>query len=160
MNNIDTSKFDAVLICDDINAFINEGYGDDRTYGHTMQQIGKTTGNNQYLWVDDPKLYAANAFGKLMQNDLNNWKKGFSAKVSDFGKWVVVEVIHHNYLTGRSASKTFLVVFDGGPKGNDAGGGIILSTATKWRTFSGYGQATSYIKSVTTSLENQTSQKI
>jgi hypothetical protein len=96
----------------------------------------------------------------MMLNDLNNWKQGYSANVTDFGKWVVVEVTHHNHVTGRSASKTFLVVFDGGPKGTDKGGGMVLSTANKWRTISGYAQASSYIKSASGALESATSQKL
>ena len=95
-----------------------------------------------------------------MLNDLNSWRAGYSAKVSDFGKWVVVEITYHHHVTGRSASKTFLVVFDGGPKGTDKGGGMIMSTANKWRTISGYSQAVSYIKSAVTSLEGATTQKI
>jgi hypothetical protein len=154
------SKYDAVLICsiDDIVNDINEGYGDERYY--TGAGPGKDAGKTPYLWYDDPRLYASNAFGQLMLNDLNNWRKGYSAKVSDFGKWVVVEVTHHNVVTGRSASKTFLVVFDGGPKGTDKGGGMVLSTATKWRTISGYSQASSYIKSASSALESATSAKL
>ena len=104
-------------------------------------------GKVPYLWYDDPKLYASNAFGQMMLNDLNAWKKGYSAKVTDFGKWVVIEVTYHNHVTGRSASKTFLVVFNGGLDGTDKGGGLVMSTANKWRTISGYNQASSYIKS-------------
>lgn len=150
----DTSKYDAILICNNI----NEGAYDDRSYGSSP--IGKNAGKVPYLWYDDPKLYAANAFGKMMLNDLNNWRTGYSAKVSDFAKWVVVEVTHHNYLTGRSASKTFLVVFNGGESGKDPGGGLVLSTANKWRTISGYSQAVSYIKSAAGALESSTGQKI
>lgn len=154
------SKYDAVLICsiDDIVNDINESYGDERYY--TGAGPGKDAGKTPYLWYDDPRLYASNAFGQLMLNDLNNWRKGYSAKVSDFGKWVVVEVTHHNAVTGRSASKTFLVVFDGGPKGTDKGGGMVLSTANKWRTISGYSQASSYIKSASGALESATSAKL
>ena len=157
MNNIDISKYDAVLICnaDDI---INEAFGDERSY--TGAGYGKTTGNVPYLWYDDPRLYAQNAFGQMMLNDLNNWRKGYSAKVTDFGKWVVVDITYHNVITGRSASKTFLVVFDGGPKGTDKGGGMVLSTANKWRTISGYSQASSYIKSASGALESATSAKL
>lgn len=151
------SKYDAVLICssDDI---INEDYGDSRSY--TGAGPGKNAGKVPYFWYDDPKLYASNAFGKMMLADLNGWRRGYSAKVSDFGKWVVVDVTYHHHVTGRSASKTFLVVFDGGPTGKDEGGGIILSTANKWRTISGYAQAVSYIKSAATALESSTEQKI
>lgn len=156
MNN---SKYDAVLICNiDNDDFIKENYGDERSY--TGANIGKNVGKVPYMWYDDPKLYASNAFGRMMQNDLNNWRKGYSAKVTDFGKWVVVDVTYHNVITGRSASKTFLVVFDGGPKGTDPAGGMVLSTANKWRTISGYSQASSYIKAASGTLESATSQKI
>ena len=154
------SKYDAILICniDDIVNDINESYGDERYYAGAGP--GKDAGKVPYLWYDDPRLYASNAFGQLMLNDLNNWRKGYSAKVTDFGKWVVVEVTHHNVITGRSASKTFLVVFDGGPKGTDKGVGMVLSTANKWRTISGYSQASSYIKSASSALESTTSAKL
>ena len=157
MNNIDISKYDAVLVCN-IENNINEDYGDERAY--TGAGYGKTTGKVPYLWYDDPRLFANNAFGKSIQGALNSWKNGYSAKVSDFGKWVVVEVTYHHHVTGRSASKTFLVVFDGGPKGTDKAGGMILSTANKWRTISGYDQAVSYIKAASGALESATSQKI
>lgn len=157
MNNIDTSKYDAVLVCN-VDDMLNEAFGDERSY--TGAGYGKTTGNVPYLWYDDPRLYASNAFGKMMQNELNNWRNGYSSKVTDFGKWVVVEVTYHHHVTGRSASKTFLVVFDGGPKGTDKGGGMVLSTANKWRTISGYSQAVSYIKSASGALESATSQKL
>ena len=150
------TKYDAILVYKHDN--INENFGDERSY--TGAGPGKNASKVPYFWYDDPRLYAQNAFGKLMLQDLNSWKTGYSAKVTDFAKWVVVEVTYHNYITGRSASKTFLVVFDGGPKGTDKGGGMILSTANKWRTISGYSQAVTYIKSVCTALESATSQKI
>lgn len=151
------SKYDAVLICN-VNDFITEEFGDDRYKAGA--NVGRDYGKVQYFWYDDPKLYAQNAFGRCIQNDLNNWRQGFSAKVTDFGKWVVVDVTHHNHITGRSASKTFLVVFDGGPKGTDKAGGMVLTTANKYRTISGYAQASSYIKSAVAALESSTSQKI
>lgn len=157
INNMSNNKYDAVLVCN-VNDFINEAYGDERSY--TGAGYGRDAGATPYLWYDDPRLYAANAFGKMMLNDLNNWRKGFSAKVTDFGKWVVVEVTCHNVITGRSASKTFLVVFDGGPKGTDKGGGMVLSTANKWRTISGYAQAATYIKAASGALESATTQKL
>ena len=140
------TKYDAILVCnaEEMLQSINENYGDPRSY--TGAGPGKDDGKVPYFWYDDPKLYATNAFGKMMLNDLNSFRKGYSAKVTDFGKWVVVEVTYHNVITGRSASKTFFVVFDGGPKGTDKGGGMILSTANKWRTISGYDQASSYIR--------------
>lgn len=158
IDDLNTSKYDAVLVCN-IDEMIKEDFGDPRHMG-TQGAIGKDTGKVKYLWYDDPRLYANNAFGRMMHAELNSWKNGVSAKVTDFGKWVVVEVTYHHYVTGRSASKTFLVVFDGGPKGNDKAGGMVLSTANKWRTISGYSQAVSYIKSASNSLESSISQKI
>lgn len=156
MDNL--SKYDAVLICN-IDDAINESYGDDRVY-NSGSGYSKTGSKSTYTWYDDPRLYANNAFGKMMLSDLNGWSSGYSAKVSDFGKWVVVEVTYSNNVTGRTASKIYLVVFDGGPKGTSKSDGMVLTTANKWRTISGYGQAVSYIKSSATSLENATSQKI
>lgn len=152
----DISKYDAVLVCNIDN--INEGYGDDRYYSGAGP--GREYGKVPYFWYDDPKLYANNAFGKSIAANLNSWKNGYSAVVTDFGKWVVVEVTYHHHVTGRSASKTFLVVFDGGPKGTDKAGGMVLSTANKWRTISGYDQAVTYIKSASAALESATSQKL
>ena len=104
------SKYDAILVCN-YEDMINEW--DDRAY--TSTAVDGTDYRRQTSWDwDDPKLYAQNAFGRLLQMDLNNWRTGYSARVTDFGKWVTVDVTHHNFLTGRSASKTFLVVFNGG----------------------------------------------
>lgn len=111
-------------------------------------------GNTPYVYWDDPKLWANNAFGRLLRNELNNMGNGFSAEVTDFAKWVVVKVNHHDYITGRTSSKTFLVVF------NNKDAGIVLSTANKWRTISGYSQAVSYIKAASQALRNSSSQKI
>ena len=150
------SKYDAILVCN-YEDMINEW--DDRVY--TSTAVDGTDYRRQTSWDwDDPKLYAQNAFGRLLQMDLNNWRTGYSARVTDFGKWVTVDVTHHNFLTGRSASKTFLVVFNGGPKGNDKAGGIVLSTNNKWRSISGVSQASSYIKSACSALENSTSVKL
>lgn len=154
---ITNNKYDAILVCD-ANDFLTEAFGDERSYSSSGP--GKDVGKVPYMWYDDPRLYAANAFGRLIQNDLNNWRQNFSTKVTDFGKWVVVEVTCTNNITGRSASKTFLIVFDGGSKGTDKGGGIVLSTANKWRTISGYSQAASYIKAASGALESAVSQKL
>lgn len=153
MDNI--SRYDAILVCN-YEDMINEY--DERSFATTV--IGPT-GSNVTPWdYDDPKLYASYSFGRLVQQELNNWRTGYSAKVTDFGKWVVIDVSFHHHVTGRTASKTFLVVFNGGPKGNDKAGGLVLSTANKWRSISGASQAASYIKSACGALENSTSQKL
>ena len=150
------SRYDAILVCD-YDQMIMEY--DDRVY--TSTAVDGTDYRRQTSWDwDDPKIHAQNGFGRLLQMELNHWKPGYSAKVTDFGKWVTAEVTHHNFITGRSASKTFLVVFNGGPKGNDKGGGLVLSTNNKWRSISGVSQASSYIKSACCALENSTSVKL
>jgi hypothetical protein len=163
MNNIDTSKFDAILVCD--SNLLNESsvsYGDPR--GYTDQKAGYSKWvipETPYAWYDNPKLYAQNAFGRMMYSDLNNMGRGYTAKVTDFGKWVVVDVAYHNFITGRSASKTFLIVFNiDDSNGTTKSSGYVLSTANKWRSISGYGQAVSYIKSACSSLESGTSTKL
>lgn len=156
---MDLSRYDAVLVCD-ANDFITEANGDSRTTSVKGSGPGLTQAKTPYFWYDDPALYAANAFGKMMQTELTGWRQGYSANVSDFGKWVVVDVTHHNIVTGRSASKTFLVVFGSDFKGADKNAGIVLTTANKYRTISGYGQAVSYIKSASSALENATASKI
>lgn len=160
----DISKYDAVLVYD-ANDFITEASfagsaGDTRGSKVVGSGPGLTMAKDVHFYYDDPALYASNAFGKMMASELNSWRSGYSAKVSDFGKWVIVEVTNHNHITGRSASKTFLVVFNADVKGADKSTGIVLTTANKYRTISGYGQAVNYIKSISTSLESTTSQKL
>ena len=53
IDNIDTSKYDAVLICN-LDECINEDYGDPRSF--TGAGYGKVTGKTPYLWYDDPRL--------------------------------------------------------------------------------------------------------
>ena len=80
---------------------------------------------------------------------------GYSAEVSDFKKWVVVRATYHNFETSRSATKTFLIVFQA-----DNGDGIVLSTHNRYRTISGVDQASSYIRSACSTLKNSTQSKL
>lgn len=102
----------------------------------------------------DPALNSQFAFGKALQNSLNNIGDGFSVEVSDFGRWVVVRVTHNNITTGVSSSKTFLIVFSNKSKG------MVFSTSNKWRTVDGYNQAATYIRSAVNSLKTLTQNKI
>lgn len=103
---------------------------------------------------DDPSMYNAFNFGRIVRNAISNMGTGWSAEVSDFKKWVVVNVKYHNYETSRSASKTFLIVFK--IKGN----GMVFSTHNRYRTISGVDQAVSYIKSSCNTLRNSTQNRI
>ena len=110
--------------------------------------IGK---NNNY---DDPSMYNSFSFGRIVRNAISNMGQGWSAEVSDFKKWVVVNVKYHNYETSRAASKTFLIVF------KMKGDGMILSTHNRYRTISGVDQAVSYINSSCITLRNCTQNRI
>ena len=85
---------------------------------------------------------------------INGFGSEFFGEVTDFGKWVVVTVGCHNHASGRTSTKTFLVVFE--HKGN----GIVVSSSTKWRSISGLDQAASYIRSACSSLQTDASRKL
>ena len=138
-----TNNFDVVLM---INQDINE---DNRSTKSDLAS-GVYTGDSQYFDRDDPRLYSSNNFGRIIQNELNRLGDGITANVTDFGKWVTVNITCHNYKNGQSASKTFLIVFS-----NDTSG-IVLSTCKKWRTINGVSQASNYIKQIANSLKNNT----
>ena len=143
-------KYDAILCVNKDNMIYED---DERMHPKRtpsgIDKFFKTAGS----W-DDPKLYTSFSFGQTLRSLLNNLGNGFNSKVTDFGKWVTVEISHHNHVTGRSASKTFLIVFQ------YKGDGIVLSTHNRYRTISGVDQAASYIKSAASSLMNSTQSKI
>lgn len=141
-------KYDAILC---VNQTLNEN--DDRMISRRAP-IGQYKGFTQYVDVDDPKLYNSFTFGNAVRQSLNNMGNGFSARVTDFKKWIVVDVSHHNTITGKSASKTFLIVF------KDRGDGMVMSTHNKYRSISGVDQAISYIRSAASSLQNDTQNRL
>ena len=144
-------KYDAILCID--NDILCEAI-DDRMFAATPTMGAATqTFHGPKDW-DDPKLYTSFNFGRSLRSQLSDVGNGFSCKVNDFGKWVTVEMTHNNQVTGRSASKTFLIVFK--QKGN----GLVLSTHNRYRTISGVDQAVSYIRSASSSLQSATGQKI
>lgn len=142
------TKYDAVLcVVPDTNndySFVVEV--DDRAFGANKTTVGAEIGPPAYRI--DPKYWGSNSFGATVQQALNNMGREWSCKVSDFKKYVVVEVTYHNMITCKSASKTYLIVFDEGQNG------IVMSHMSKWRTISGCSQAISYIQSASQSLKN------
>lgn len=142
-------KYDAVLYVDQM---INET--DYRIHARKAPNGNFYSMDGRPYNSDDPKMYNAFSFGNIMRNALNNMGDGYSAEVTEFKKWVVVRVSHHDHMSGVSASKTFLVVF------KDKGDGIVLSTHNKYRTISGADQALSYIRSACSSLRNLTQNRI
>lgn len=144
MNN----KYDAILVFDNQ---INEGH---RLSSGPASGVDHGPGN--YVDIDDPKLYTSNSIGRYLQNAFTNLGQGYWGEVSDFGKWIAVTVGHHNYVTGRTATKTFLIVFNMDKKYSS----VVMSTSTKWRTITSPDQAVSYIKSCAGLLSNETNRKL
>jgi hypothetical protein len=159
LKDINIEEYDGVLVLD--KSAVNEAGLDDVMGpggGADIRNVSTATGPNfdkgaysQYLNYQDPKLYANWTFGKQLQNSLSNVGYGYAAEVSDFGRYVSCKITYSNPPTGKTASKTFLVVFDpDGKKGN------IFQTSNRYRTFSGVSQAASYIKSCVSSLRDKT----
>lgn len=158
LENINLDEFDGILALDknainegSLNDLIGAGAGD-------VRALSATTGPNQdkgayskYLYYQDPKLFAQWAFGKQLQSYLGNVGYGYSVEVADFGRYVSARLTYSNPPTGKTASKTFLIVFD--PDGKT---GNIFQTSNRYRTFSGVSQAASYIKSCVSSLRDKT----
>ena len=142
-------KYDAIL-CVDNTDFINEA--DRKNASRNM--VGQDRYFNVSLQWDDPKLYNRYSFGQSLRSALNGLGNGWSCKVTDFNKWVVVDMQHHDIISGRTASKTVLIVFQ------DKGNGIVLSTHNKYRSISGVDQAISYIKNASNVLKDVNQTKI
>ena len=130
---------------------LNEGA--DRRSVNTKMVNGLDRGPNGIVNYDDPRLYTATNFGRQLQTMLSN-SNNFWAEVSDFGRYVVVTAGYHNTVSGRSATKHFVIAFD------PDGVGTVFTSATKWRSISGVSQAASYIKSACNPLESSASNKI
>lgn len=143
-------KYDAILYLEE--PCINEAIVDTRLA--TRKVPGDFGGVSQYFNTDDPKMHTQYNFGNTLRNQLTSLSNGFSAEVVDFKKWVTVRVTHSNHLTGKSASKTFLIVFQ------QKGDGVVLSTHNKYRSISGVDQAASYIRNACNALTNETNNKI
>lgn len=141
---MDNIKYDAILYVKPAEVILET---DSRIHGTKIPSQPRSF--TQYN-VDDPQLYNAFTFGKAILRDLNNMGEGYFCKVTDFKKWVVVEISKHDEITGKTSSKTFLVVFQ------NKGDGIVLSTHNRYRSISGVSQAISYIKSACSVLSTDT----
>ena len=139
--------FDYILLYNPINEDLAV---DKRNYSRKLPSIDYNP-RGMYIGVRDPKLMTSWNFGKQLQRNLNNLGAGFNCQVFDCGGEVAVTISHNQIDTGRTASKTFIIVFD-----NKSGDGIIKSSSTRWRTVSGLGQVESYIRSVASNLASDT----
>lgn len=140
---IDESKYDAILcVTEPVNEkFADRRMGDTITKGPINPGWGSQTGYLDYL---TPDVTSAFSFGRNVKRAVES--NDLTVEVADFGPWISVRCTATNPATGRSASKTFLIVFQHKSKG------IVMSTSNKWRTIDGYGQAASYIKSACSPL--------
>lgn len=149
---IDLNQIDTILYFDNN---VCEGGVDDRNYS-TKQYGGVDRPiKGQYVDYVDPKLYTSWSFGRQLRSELNNMGTGFTCEVCDFGKEIVARVTHSDTVTGRSASKTFLITFTG-----NKGDAFVKSHSNKWRSISGISQAAQYIKSICSNLSGTTQQKM
>ena len=144
---MDYSKFDYVLVVDNS---LDESQTDKRVYNKNLPSVDYNP-QGSYIGVRDLKLMQSWSFGKMIQRDLSSMGNGYSCRVFDVGGEVAVTVTHTDAVTGRSASKSFIIVFD-----SKSGNGIIKSSSTRWRSISGIGQAESYIRSVASGLQSFT----
>lgn len=141
--------YDTILYLDNA---VNETV-DDRVNGYGLPSQDNPV-HGIYRDYDDPKFFNISSFGNIVQDQLNDMGRGFSCSVTDFNKWIVVNVSYSNIVTGRTAGKTFLIVF------KRDGNGLVMNTANKYRTISGVSQAISYIKSSSNALKNSTQSKL
>jgi len=138
---IDETKYDAILCVEEPT---NESMTDKRMAGNTGTFVPGWGSKNGYLDYLGPEVTGAFTFGKAVKQGVES--NDMSCEVSDFGPWISVRVTASNVATGRTASKTFLIVFQHKSRG------IVMSTSNKWRTIDGWQQAVSYIRSASSSL--------
>lgn len=142
------SVYDAILVVD------QNLYESDDRYAARRNASGVDLGPGGVPGREDPRMFANNNFGRTLRNALSGMGSNYGVEVTDFGKWVTVRVSASDYITGRTSSKVFLVVFE------YKGDGMVLSSSTKWRTISGVDQAISYIRSACSSLASDASRKM
>lgn len=148
-------QFDTILYFDGSEQDIFEGGVDPRNYNSKLPVGSDKPIKGQYVNYIDPKLYANWSFGNQLKRDVQSLGNNYSCEVSDFGQEIVIRVTHNDVVSGRTASKTFLIIFT-----NTKGEAYIKSHSNKWRSVSGLGQAASYIKSICSNLTSATQQKM
>ena len=104
-------QFDAILYFDGSEIDVFEGGVDPRNYNSKLPSGSDKPINGMYMNYIDPKLYASWSFGNQLKRDVQSLGSNYSCEVADFGQEIVVRVTHSDTVTGRSASKTFLVIF-------------------------------------------------
>ena len=73
------------------------------------------------------------SYGTYIKNALETgFDRSYSVKVTDMGSDVIVDVTCHNQLTGRSASKIFLIKLK-----NKSAQGWVKSSSNRYRSING-----------------------
>ena len=153
MNN-ERKEYDVILEVDYNLNDLNEGI-DNRNYANSPFGGYEKPIKGSYSNYIDPKFYASWSFGRQLRSILNGMGSGYSNEVTDFGQEIVVRVTHSDTVTGRSSSKTFLIIFT-----DKKGNAMVKNHSNKWRSVSGIDQAASYIRSISSNLQANTQQKI
>lgn len=130
---------------------VNEVDGRNQGYKSQSAQYSGPTGNPS---LPDWRVWSAAGYGQRIQNMLNSVGGGYSFKVQDFGRIVVVTGTYNCAATGNAVSKTFAIFFDNQKKGD----GLVFTTSTKWRSVTTADQAASYIRSILSSLSYKAKQ--
>ena len=154
MISIDPDKFDMIISVEPSLEDINED-GDARKFATTGPTSYNAYDNTSPSTGYDPSVYSQLAFGNTLRSSLGNIGTGWIAEVSDFKKWVVVNMSYHSTVSGRTCSKIFLIVFNG-----KNGDGMVFSTSNKWRSVSGVDQCASYIRSASSVLRSDADKRI
>ena len=111
--------------------------------------------SSTYSWTYNEPVFnpiASYSLGGQIRSYLTSLGSLYNVEVCDFGPAVSIRVTYNNPRTCKSASGTWLLVFNS--KGGD---GHLYSSGARQRTVSDYMQAASYVRSVATSLANKTS---
>jgi hypothetical protein len=147
-------EYDAILEVNYNLNDLNEGI-DDRNYASNPVSGADKPIKGNYSNYIDPKFYSSWSFGRQLRSILNGMGSGYSSEVTDFGQEIVVRVTHSDTVTGRSSSKTFLIIFT-----DKKGNAMVKNHSNKWRSVSGIDQAASYIRSICSNLQANTQQKL
>lgn len=118
----------------------NEAAIDPRTI--STGKNSELTARNTYDW----RVWSAAGFGKRLRSALSG--TGYSCEVLDAGKYLSCRVSYSDTGSGRTISKTFVIVFHSRKNGN----GTVFTNSVRWRTISSVEQAASYIKSYVSAL--------
>jgi hypothetical protein len=158
MNKMNINDFDAILYLDNSlqDDIFERGLGvDTRTINTRIPNTADKFADGNHAYAINPSLYASWSYGNQLKRSIQSWSSNYSCEVADFGQEIAVTVTHCEPATGRTASKTFLIIFT-----NTKGDAYVKNHSSKWRSVSGIGQAESYIKSVCSALSNSTQSKM